>query len=205
MHKTSLIYAHPWLYQGIMRTLYGAHFSDRYRALAAEVPPRCSVVEVCAGDCYLYENYLRHKQVIYQALDISEPFVEHARARGIDARVFDLWRDEPPKADLVLMQASLCQFLAQAAQVVERLRCVARRKLIIAESVRNLSTSRWWPLAALSRYLTQVPGQAGHANGASRFDVDSLTRLFESISGFERSFLIPGGREMVGIFTGGAA
>ena len=206
MTRSPFIYSHPLVYGAVMRALYGRHFRDRSIALAAEVPAGASVVEVCAGDCRLYSRFLKQKGVQYRGLDISAPFVAHAKARGIDACIFDLWRDDVPPADVVVLQGSLYQFWSKASEIVTKLRQAAGQKLIVAESVRNLSDSPLRLVAGLSRRLTSVGGDSEHNAGTqpARFDQESLSKLFESIVGLERIFTIPGGREMVGIFHGAA-
>jgi SAM-dependent methyltransferase len=200
MTATPLIYRSPRVYGLVMRGLYGRHYGDRYAAVASEVPASCSVLDVCAGDCLLFTRHLRGAEVRYRALDVSPEFVAHARARGIDAGVFDLTDGELPVSDVVVMQGSLYQFITGAAEVLQKLRRAARVKVVVAEPVRNLSDT---PIVgALARQLTRVGRSRDH--GPARFDVESLTRLFERAEGFERAYPIPGGRELVGVFGGGA-
>jgi len=201
MTATPLIYRSPRVYGLLMRGLYGRHYGDRYVAVAAEVPRGASVLDVCAGDCRLFTRHLRQAGVSYRALDVSPTFVAHARARGIDATLFDLARDELPVADVVVMQGSLYQFIAEAPKVLQRLRRAARLEVVVAEPVRNLSDTP--VLGAIARQLTRV--RPGEQRGPARFDAASLRRLFEGAEGFERAYPIPGGRELVGIFRGGAA
>lgn len=200
MTATPLIYRSPRFYGLLMRGLYGRHYADRYAAVAAQVPHGASVLDVCAGDCLLYTRHLRQSGVSYRALDVSPKFVAHAQARGIDATLFDLAHDELPVADVVVMQGSLYQFIADASQVLQRLRRAARLEVIVAEPVRNLSDTP--VLGAIARQLTRV--RPGEQHGPSRFDAVSLRRLFEAADGFERAYPIPGGRELVGLFGGSA-
>ena len=184
-----------------MRLLYGRHFEARYAAIAAEVSDGASVVDVCCGDCYLYLAYLRHKSVRYLGLDLSPQLVQWARRRQVEARQFNVWQDELAHGDVVIMQASLYQFLPQAKWVVNQLLSAARQKVIITEPIRNVSSSGNPWIATVGHRLT-VPGGADAAYSGQRFDRKSLTELFESFETFERSWLIPGGREMVGVFRG---
>jgi len=107
----SSIYANEQLYRAIMRILYGRNFHARYRALAEEIPPRATVVDLCAGDCYLYRKFLRAQAVDYLGLDQSPALVRAAQQAGVQARQFNVWRDEIPPTGIVVMQASLYQFL----------------------------------------------------------------------------------------------
>ncbi len=201
MPRVPVIYSHPLLYQLVMRGLYGRHYRDRYEAIAAEIADQSDVLDVCAGDCRLYTQCLSVKGVRYRAVDFSPVFVRAARAKGIDATLLDVRRDELPRADVVVMEASLYQFLPDAGGVLEKLLRAARAKLIVAEPVRNLSSSSLGWLAGLSGQLTRVSEH--HPLGApARFDEPSLEKLFTAAPGFQRMFPIPGGREVVGIFRG---
>jgi trans-aconitate methyltransferase len=184
-----------------MRALYGRHFHARYQAIAAFVPPGVEVVDVCAGDCYLYLTQLRAKSVQYLGLDISPQMVAWARRRGIAAQEFNVWQDVIPHADFVLMQASLYQFITHAEHILHRLIIAARQKVIIAEPIQNLTASSHRLLAALTHRLT-VPSGTDDSYTGRRFDRDSLMALFTSFQEFEGGYRIPGEREWIGVFAG---
>jgi SAM-dependent methyltransferase len=186
-----------------MRALYGKHFRARYLAIADEIPEGSRVVDVCAGDCYLYLRFLRQKSVEYLGLDLSPRLVEWARRRGVNARVFNLWEDDVPTAEIVVMQASLYQFAPHAEAVLRKLLAAAQKTVIVSDPVRNLSSSDNPLIAGVSRWLT-VPTAGGSSCSGQRFDAESLSELFRSFTQFERSFFIPGRREIVGIFRGQA-
>jgi SAM-dependent methyltransferase len=191
----SLVYRNSFVYELIIRVLYGRHHEARYRAIADLIPARSSVLDLCCGPGVLHDRYLRHLGVEYTGLDISPSFIERVNRQGGRGYVWDLLGDRPlPSADSVIMQASLYQFLPDAAPVVRRMLQAAREQVVIAEPIRNLSTSRIPLLAALARRLTD----AGCGVRPGRFTEQSLSALLD---GFEeqpiRSFLIPGGRERV--------
>jgi hypothetical protein len=196
------LYAHRALYHLVMRGLYGRHYHDRYLAVAAEVSPRATVVEICAGDCYLYLNYLRQKSVAYVGLDLSPHFVRWAQAHGVSAREWDMWKDDVPPADVVIMQAGLYQFMPHARAVLVKMLAAARQKVIVAEPVRNIASSSNPALARLGRQLIRL-SLSEQVDMGGRYERASLTRLFHSVEAFQRSFLIPGGKDMVGVFRGG--
>ena len=198
---SSLIYNHRTAYHLLMRLLYGRYFSARYEAIAAEVSAGSEVVDVCAGDGYLYLKYLRAKPVQYQALDISPRLVQWMQRHSIPARQFDVWQDAVPAADIVIMQASLYQFLPNAAPVIEKLLRAARQCVIITEPVRNIASSDKPVLRLIGKHLTR-PEEGGGVYQAHRFDQTSLMALFLQFPAFERSCELPGGREMMGIFRG---
>ncbi len=200
---SSLIYQHRTAYQLLMRLLYGRHFAARYATIAAEVPTGSSVVDVCAGDGYLYLNYLRAKSVRYQALDISPQLVQWMQRHGIQAQQFDVWQDTLPAADSVIMQASLYQFLPKAAPIVEKMLNAAYQRVIITEPVRNIASSDNPVLRWVGKRLTR-PEKGGGVYHAQRFDQNSLMALAQQFPAFERSCELPGGREMMIVLRGQA-
>jgi hypothetical protein len=200
---SSFIYRQRSAYHLLMRLLYGRYFSARYAAIAAEVPAGSTVVDVCAGDGYLYLNYLRAKGVLYQALDISPQLVRWMQRHGIAAQQFDVWQDPLPAADVVIMQASLYQFLPEAAPIVEKLLCAARQHVIITEPVRNIASSDNPLLRWVGKRLTR-PEEGEGTYQAHRFDQASLLALVQQFPAFERSYELPGGRELLVVLQGQA-
>src|SRR6516165_10754236 len=96
--------------------LYGCHYGARYRAIAGLIPGGSSVLELCCGPGILHDRYLRKKGVDYTGLDINPRFIARVCRRGGKGIVRDLHADAPlPPADVVVMQASLYQFLPDAA------------------------------------------------------------------------------------------
>lgn len=197
---TSFIYKSASLYEIAMVLLYGRHYSSRYRAIDELIPTGATVLDLCCGPALLYQRYLRAKSVQYTGLDINEKFIERLNERGGCGKVWDLRSDQRlPTADYVIMQASLYHFLPDATPVVNRMLNAARRQVIIAEPVRNLTGSdrRW--LAALGRLFTNP----GTGEAAERFDEASLARFLSAYrSQIVQSFSIAGGREKVYVLTG---
>src|SRR5262245_16214742 len=79
---SSLIYAHPGIYQLLMRLIYAGGYSARYQAISELIPDGADVFEACAGDAYLFEHYLKARGIQYRAGELNAGFVAHARARG---------------------------------------------------------------------------------------------------------------------------
>lgn len=198
------LYSSRFLFHLAMRLLYSGHFDERYAAIADQIPLGATVVEVCAGDGYLYLKHLRRKPVEYLGLDISPQLVRWAQRHGVKARVFDVWQDTLPAGDVIVIQASLYQFAPRAGWIIERMLAAARRKVIVAEPIHNLSASPNPILAALGRRLTAPDTSAAGPYSGRRFDYRSLSELFHSFETFQASFVAAGGKEMVGIFTGQA-
>jgi SAM-dependent methyltransferase len=202
MSDTSLIYRSAFGYELVMRALYGRHYDERMRAVAAEVPHGSSVLELCCGPGTLYKRYLRPRTSVYIGLDVNEHFVHTLRAEGIDARQVDLKTssDPLPRADVALMQASLYHFLPHAERIVDRMLGAALRRVIISEPIRNLTSSEH----PLVRRLSGRASDPGVGGSEARFTEDTLDELMERCSHqVMRSFLIPGGREKVYVLRSG--
>jgi hypothetical protein len=201
MTSQSFIYSNRCAYHWLMRGLYGRHFEDRYRAIATQVPASSRVVDVCAGDAYLYLAHLRHKPVTYIAVDASPQLVAWARSRGVDARLIDVWNDDLPRGDSVIMQASLYQFLPHADRIVDKLLAAARQRVIITEPIRNIADSNNPVLASLGRRFTRP--SSGHY-AAQRFNRESFTNFCHAYPELSSLSDLPGGREMLAVFHGRA-
>lgn len=192
---TSLIYRSAFIYELVMRLLYGRHYDARYQAIGKLIPNEMTVLDVCCGPAFLYQYTLRHRSVSYTGLDLNAAFIERLIKHGGKGAVWDLRADKPlPRADYVIMQASLYHFLPDAKPVVERMLEAAICQVIIAEPIRNLATSRSRWLAWLGRMFTN-PGSGKQSH---RFTEASLDRFFADYASLvAHSFLIAGGREKV--------
>ncbi len=199
MPTTSLIYRSARGYELLMRALYGRHYQARMAAVAEQVPPGASVLELCCGPGTLYERHLRPRPGGYIGLDINPRFVVAMQSRGVDARLLDLSTPDValPAADTVLMQASLYHFLPDAGRIVERMLASARDRVVISEPVRNLASSERPLLAALGKRAAD-PGVGGHAHRFTEETLDELMQRFEVRS----AALIPGGREKLYVLAG---
>jgi hypothetical protein len=185
-----------------MRALYGSRFQARYRCISELISEDGDVFEVCAGDAYLYERYLKPRGVRYRGSDLNPAFVAHARRRGTPVTRLDVARDELPRADYVVMQASLYQFIPGQVAMIEKLLRAARRSVIVAEPIRNLSTSR----SRLVRWLAQRSANPGDGHKTIRFDERTLDQLFADHfqDRIQSVRVAPGGREKVYCLRGAA-
>jgi SAM-dependent methyltransferase len=191
----SWVYRHRLVYELVMLGLYGRHYGARYRAVAELIPEGASVLDVCCGPGVLFDRYLRDRSVDYTGVDVNPRFIERVNRRGGRGVVCDLSHEGPlPEADVVVMQASLYQFLPDPAPMVHRMLRAAREQVIIAEPVRNLATSRNPWLRALARRQTD-PGLGVRP---SRFTESTFDAFIDGLGiRVIRSFEIPGGREKV--------
>jgi SAM-dependent methyltransferase len=200
--NTSLIYRSATGYELLMRALYRRHYADRMQSVADQVPDGSSVLELCCGPGTLYTRYLRERVSGYIGLDINETFVTKLRGQGIDARGIDL--ADPavplPTADVAIIQASLYHFLPGAHALIDRMLAAATERIVVAEPIRNLSSSRLPGVGMLGRRAAD-PGVGGHEQ---RFTEATLDELMAGYPGRVRSaFLIPGGREKVYVLAAG--
>jgi SAM-dependent methyltransferase len=191
----TVLYKSALLYELLMLMLYGRHYSGRYRVIADLIPVQSSVLDLCCGPAILYHRYLRQKSVRYTGLDLSSTFIKQLHQRGAHGQVWDLQeRAALPAADYVIMQASLYQFLPDPQSVVDRMLRAARKKVILAEPVRNITSSKVAPLAFFGRRFTDP----GDGQSAHRFNEESLDLFFSRYaSRLSKTFSIPGGREKV--------
>jgi SAM-dependent methyltransferase len=191
---TSLIYRSASIYELAMRLLYGRHYTSRYRAISDLIKPGSSVLDLCCGPALLY-HHLKSKDIQYIGLDINARFIDQLKRRGGNGQVWDLRSEQPlPRADYVIMQASLYHFLPDASPVVDRMLRAARHQVVIAEPIRNLATSDSRLLALIGRMFTN----AGTGEQHLRFSESSLAELFSKYSTrVVQSFPIAGSREKV--------
>ena len=178
-----------------MRVLYGRYYASRYQEIAALIPDGATVLDLCCGPAQLYRQYLRSKKVEYRGLDINPRFIKQLQSENVDGQVWDLRENNQlPPADYVLMQASLYHFLPDTQPIIDRMLEAARRQVIIAEPIRNLSSSSVALVRRIARHLTKV----GDGKHGDRFTEQMLDQFFSSYqSQIDRSFLIAGGREKI--------
>jgi hypothetical protein len=193
--QKSLVYSHPLVYEWLMRLLYGRAFQARYACLSELIPAEYDVFEACAGDAYLYRHYLAPRGVRYRGADLNAGFVDFATKRGIPIQRLDILNDPVPSADVVLLQASLYQFMPEHRLVVDKLLAAARRMLIIAEPVRNLASDA----PRVIRWLAQRATNPGDGEKPLRFNEASLDQFFSThyADRIQHRSLIPGGREKI--------
>jgi SAM-dependent methyltransferase len=195
--STSLIYRSPAIYELVMLALYRGGYRARLRIVAEFVPVGASVLELCPGPGTLYRRHLRRRAAEYTGVDVNEHFLDRLRRQGAGVLKLDLTADsvELPPADVVIMQASLYHFLPRAETIVDRMLAAARRRVIIAEPIRNLADSGLPLVARLGRRATD-PGTGG--DHAHRLDEPALDRLMAPYAAQTvAAVTIPGGREKV--------
>lgn len=155
------------------------------------------MLELCCGPGTLYRRHLARKGVRYLGLDINSRFLRQVRHAGGEARRWDVRLPEPlPRADYVVMQASLYQFMHEAHAVIARMMAAASRWVIVAEPVSNVARK---PGAAgrLAARLTD-PGTGRQPHRYDEPMLDEAMARFSSLIRQRR--LLPGGREKLYVF-----
>lgn len=200
--KPNLIYRSGVAYELLMGVLYGRHYRDRLRVVAAEVPPGSAVVELCCGRGTLYTRYLRDSVSTYIGLEMDERFVAGLRRRGVDARLMDpCSTSEPlPSADVAIIQACLHQFLPDPTHILDRMLAAARRSVIVSEPVRGLSGGS----NPVSKLIRRPASDRKVGDAARRFTEETLDALFEGYHELLlKATLLPGGREKLYVLRAG--
>jgi len=202
---TSFIYHNAFIYEGLMRVLYGSGYNGRFQTLADLIPQGGSVLDVCCGPATLFHRYLKKKGVHYTGLDINSAFIERLSASGATGMVWNLEEDRPlPRTEYVIMQASLYHFLSDPVPVVKRMLAAAEKQVLIAEPIRNVADSQSALLAFLARKLTN-PGTGDQPNRFNESRLDALLEPYRQRGQVVESRLIAGGREKLYILATGPA
>jgi glycosyltransferase involved in cell wall biosynthesis len=188
------IYWSDELYDQGMELLFGPYREEVLGAVAALVPDGSSVVDVCCGTARLGRDFLVPRGCSYVGLDFNARFVMAARKAGIDTRQFEMFRDEIPVADHVVICSSLYHFVARQDEVIETLRASARDTLIVSEPVARLMGSA---LDGMRGTLT-APGVG---DASYRYTPDDFRALCERHGASE---LREEGRSFIAVFDGTA-
>jgi hypothetical protein len=157
MAITSPIYWSPTVYRLAMRALYGGKLEERYRVVDRLVPDGARVVELCCGCGYLYEHYLRHRQIEYLGLDLLPRMTRRLQRLGAHVEVADVGQSAAlPQADFLLMLGSLYHFHPNEA-------CILRKMAqsgtgIVLEPMQNLSQSSNPMIRLLARSMSFISG-----------------------------------------------
>ncbi len=190
------IYSHPYLYRLGMRLVYRSEYRQRYAMLAEQIAAPSQVLEVCCGDLVLHtvlerRGFLRS----YQGLEINPGMLALARKRNVPVKPVDVRTSHAlPKAEVVIMQASLYQFHGIAESLLARLWAAAERQLIIAEPVRSLSSSP----NAFVRWLGRLASRTEDEVHLFRYTEADLVALYARCGiPITRMSSTSGGRELV--------
>ncbi len=176
----SPVYWHPKFYAFVMRKLYGSYYRSRYSALAKLIPDNCQLLELCMGDLYFYENFLKKKNIDYSCADVNPVFVNAAKKNGIKAMQIDILKDEIPKSDYILIQGSLYHSIPHQKELIKKLLASTGKELIISENTNNISNSS----NAFKSWLGAAFSKAKSGQSKVKFTKETLK---DSFSDFEKS------------------
>ena len=180
-----------------MRLTYGRKFRRRYEVLNGLLERDHSLLELCSGDCYLYLNFLIQKGIRYTGVDINKSFVNYARRNNVNVEILNVLYDEIPEADIILMHASLYQFIPDEKRIIDKIIEAAKEKVIIAEPVINRSHSG----NKFSQILSAFLSNPGTKLARKRFrpeDFEKLCCSYQEFSHFVGNFNET--NEMIAVF-----
>jgi len=171
------IYNHPAVYRLGMRLSYRSEYRERYSLLAEYVGRPSHVLEVCCGDLVLHGQLARRGLLrSYRGVERSPSMVALAHRQGVRVDRLDLRAAaELPRAEIVIMQASLYQFHDLAETLLPRLWNAAERQLLVAEPVRNLSSSG----NPVMRWAGQLMSRTDEGPHPFRYTEQTLLQLYE--------------------------
>lgn len=178
----SPIYWHPKLYEFAMKKLYGSFYESRYSNLAKVIPDNCQLLELCMGDLYFYEHYLKSKNINYSCADVNDIFVNAAKAKKINAGLIDIIKDEIPQSDYILIHAALSYSIPQHKELIKKLLNSTTKQLIISENTQNVSNSKSKFISVLGTFFSKA--KAGQSK--VKFTKETLKEAF---SGFEKNIV----------------
>ena len=178
----SPIYWHPKLYEFAMKKLYGSFYKSRYTNLAKVIPEGCQLLELCMGDLYFYEHYLKNKNINYSCGDVNDVFVNAAKAKKINSTLIDIIKDEIPKSDYILIQGGITYSIPQHVEVIKKALSSSNKQLIISENTQNVSNSNSKLVSSLATFLSKAKA------GQSKIKFTKET-LKEAFSGVEKNIV----------------
>jgi SAM-dependent methyltransferase len=182
-------------YDLVMRALYGRSYARLYADVAALIPDGASVTDVCCGSGRLYREFLRGRGCRYVGLDYNPILVRAVQRAGGDARVFDIRREQPPRADFVVMCSSLYHFFSERNEVLGTLLDAADKAVILSEPVRNLTSHPFPPIKFAATLLTNP----GAGSFESRFNPETF-RNFARDNGASDYFHEASDRQAIAVF-----
>lgn len=178
----SPVYWHPKLYAFTMKRLYGAAYETRYTHLQKLIPDNCELLELCMGDLYFYEKYLKGKNIKYSCADVNPVFVNRAKRKDIDAKLIDILKEDIPKADYILIQGALYHSIPDQAAFIQKLFNSANKQLVISECLKNVSNSSNGLISAIGAFMSKAKA------GQSKIKFTKET-LKEAFSGVEKNIV----------------
>lgn len=193
----SPVYWHPVIYQLFLRIIFGRQFKIRYQEVASFIPNGSCVVDICCGDCTIYRYFLRKKNVQYLGLDINLFFVRWLKKKRIPIRLFDVYKDEIPPAEYIIMLGSLYQFIPHHKEIMDKMLKAATKKVIITERIQGAFSSS---TNSLISYIAKRLANPGTGHAMYRFNEKKLIRFLMSYgTKLERYYKICNNTQIVAV------
>ena len=185
----SMLYWHPYSYKFLVRLMYKKHYGELYETINDLIAENSSVVDVCCGDSYL-QSFFENKNIEYLGLDFNPTFINFSSKRGINAKLFNIYKDDIPQADYIVIQTSLYQFIPNHDQILQKLYQAADKYLIITETLKSLGGSGNKFVSSIGRFLNNP----GDGVKAERFVMPTFKKAMEPFQkNIENEFFINGG------------
>ncbi len=179
----SITYWHPFFYKILMKLLFRESYNVRYLEIANLIENNSSVIDICCGDAKLYE-FLKKKNVKYTGVDFSKTFYNYLKKKKIDVINIDIKNEEIPiKADYVVIQSSLYQFIPNHIDLVKKLLAVSKKYLIIQETVISYTTSSNKFLSIIGKFLNN-PGDGYKTKRLDR------KKLFNDLNAIDNKIIL---------------
>jgi len=173
----SITYWHPFIYKILMKLLFRKSYKARYTEIANLIKNNSSVIDICCGDAQLY-SFLKNKNIKYTGIDFNNVFLNHLRKKKIDVIHMDINQEKIPiKADYVVLQSSLYQFIPNHLQIIRKLLDVTQKYLIIQETVVSYTQSSNLLLSIIGKILNNP----GDGYKTQRLDKQNLLKDLESM------------------------
>ena len=137
----SVTYWHPVIYKILMKVLFKRNYKMRYLEIANLIENNSSVIDICCGDAQLY-SFLKNKKIKYTGIDFNNVFLDYLRNKKINVIHLDINKEDIPiKADYVVIQSSLYQFMPNHLHIIKKLLEISKKYLIIQETVKSYTYS----------------------------------------------------------------
>ena len=133
-------------YDLVMKLLYKSKYKQLYYDVGKLIEVDSSIIDICCGTCRLYFDYLKNNsQCKYLGLDLNVNFIKVAQNRGANVSFFNLYNDNLPFADYIVMIGSFYQFYSREEEILLKLKKAARKAVIISEPIKNVSKTNFKP------------------------------------------------------------
>ncbi len=183
------VYWGPFSYWLTMAILRPMGRSEMFNAVVHEIG-HTSVLELCCGSGALARKINKSK---YTGIDANPIFVDSLNRKGFNVTHGNVLEMKWPAADTCVMVESLYHFLPDPSAIIEKMMAGSFRKVIISESIENVSHSRHTAVRKFTAWATRIDGKLF----PHRYNEDSLREFFRS-KNFRRVARV--GSNLIGVY-----